>query len=95
MYGTSFLRHKQVKLLSLKYADATRVAALLQPLKSDQGTIVADQVTASLILIDTPEKLAEMSAVVEKADIATISRHHATETKTFRVAVCPARGDSA
>ena len=82
-YGRSFNDQKQVKVVELKYADAAHVAEMLTPLKSPIGTVVSDAVTASLILIDTPGKLAEMEAVIARADIKTISRVMATETESF------------
>lgn len=84
-HGGSFYDNRQVQMVDLKYADAVRVKDMLTPLKSETGTIVADPVTASLILIDTPEKLSEMRTVVARADLDTISRVLPTETKVFNL----------
>jgi len=83
LYGVSFYDHKKVKVVELKYADPTRVAGMIDKIKSTIGMIVADPVTGSLILIDTPEKIGEMQEVIAKADISTVSRVLPTETKTF------------
>jgi len=83
MYGVSFYDHKKVKIVELKYADPTRVAGMMDKIKSAIGMIVADPVTGSLILIDTPDKIGEMQQVIAKADISTVSRVLPTETKTF------------
>jgi len=83
LFGTSFYDQKQVRIRELKYADATRVATLLAPIKSSIGTVVSDQVTGTLILIDTPSKIQEMESVIASADIATLTRQFPTETKTF------------
>jgi len=83
LYGVSFYDQKQVKVVELKYADAPRVASLLAPVKSEIGTVVSDAITGTLILIDTPAKIAEMQAVIEKADIATVARVLPTETQTY------------
>jgi len=82
-YGVSFYDHKQVRILELKYADATRVATLLAPVKSGQGTVVADPVTGTLILVDTPSKILEMERVAMAADIKTIDRQIPTVTRQF------------
>ncbi len=82
-YGVSFYDQKQVRILELKYADATRVSTLLAPVKSEQGTIVADPVTGTLILVDTPDRIREMERVAMSADIATIDRQIPTETRQF------------
>jgi type II secretory pathway component GspD/PulD (secretin) len=83
LYGASFYDQKKVQVVELKYADPVRVATMIEKIKSAIGTIVADPVTGSLILIDTPEKIGEMQAVIAKADISTVSRVLPTETKTF------------
>lgn len=81
--GSSFLDQKQVRTVELKYADANRVATMVGSVKSDIGTVVADQVTGTLILIDTPGKIDEMMGVVESADIPTVSRMVPTVTRAF------------
>jgi type II secretory pathway component GspD/PulD (secretin) len=81
--GVSFYDQKQVRILELKYADAARVATLLGPVKSAQGTVVADAVTGTLILVDTPAKIREMERVAASADIKTIDRQIPTETRQF------------
>lgn len=83
LFGTSFYDQKQVKILELKYADPVRVASLLEPIKSSIGTVVSDQVTGTLILIDTPAKIREMEAVAATSDISTVQRQFPTVTRTF------------
>lgn len=82
-YGASFYDKKQVRVVTLKYADPVRIATVLAPVKSSLGTIVSDAVTGNLILIDTPDRIREMTAIVEKADLATVSRVVPTETRTY------------
>jgi len=81
--GRSFYDQKQVRVIDLKYADPTHVAKMLEPIKSTIGFVVADQVTGTLILIDTPANIGEMQAIISKADIPTLTRVLPTETKTF------------
>jgi general secretion pathway protein D len=83
--GTSFYNNKQVKMIDLKYADPARVAAMLEPVKSTIGTVVADPVTGVLILIDTTDKIAEMETIIARADLSTVSRVLPTETQTFEL----------
>jgi len=80
LYGTSFYDNKQVKIVSLKNASATRLQPLLEKIKSTIGVAVIDPVSNTLVLIDTPDKLKEMLAIIDKADVLTT-----TETKTFTV----------
>ena len=84
-HGISFYDKKQVRIVDLKYANPARVAALIGPLKSEAGTVVHDDVTGTLVLIDTPEKIVEMLAVIAKADITTVARVMPTETREFVV----------
>jgi type II secretory pathway component GspD/PulD (secretin) len=81
--GTSFYDHKKVRMVELKYADPVRVATMLDKIKSSIGTLVADPVTGTIILIDTPDKIQEMQAVIARADLSTVSRVLPTETRTF------------
>jgi len=83
LYGSSFYDQKKVRVVELTYADPSRVATMLGVIKSAIGTVVSDPVTGTLILIDTPGKIAEMMAVVERADINTVSRVLPTETRTY------------
>jgi type II secretory pathway component GspD/PulD (secretin) len=83
LYGTSFYEHRKVKIAELKYADPAHVASMLDKLRSEIGVVAADQVTGTIILIDTPERIREMQMVIDKTDIATVSRLVPTETKTF------------
>ena len=84
-HGVSFFNNKRVEIVDLKYADASHVSQILSSVKSEIGTVVADPVTGTLLLIDTPAKIVEMQAIVAKADIATVSRVVPTETQTFRL----------
>ena len=82
-YGVSFYDNKQVKICELRYADPTRVASLLAPVKSTIGTVVSDEKTGTIILIDTPAKVREMERIIQAADINTVERILPTVTKAF------------
>lgn len=84
-YGTSFYDNKRVRIVELQYADPNRVAEMLAEVRSKIGTVVADPVTGTLVLIDTPEKTEEMMRVIRKTDIATVSRVLPTETQAFKL----------
>ena len=83
MHGVSFYDHKDVQIVGLKYADPARVAQMLASVKSAIGTVAADPVSGTLILVDTPAKIAEMRRVIETADIPTVSRVIPTRTRNF------------
>ncbi len=71
LFGSSFADQRQVKRLQLQYADATNVAVVLGNMKSAIGRVIADAQTRTIVLIDVPEKLAQMVEVVESMDRAT------------------------
>jgi type II secretory pathway component GspD/PulD (secretin) len=85
IYGISFYDEKEVRIEELRYADAARVATLLGAIKSEIGTVVADPLTGTLILIDTPAKIEEMRAIIDKTDIATIGRLSPTTNQSFTI----------
>ena len=80
LYGQSFYDRKTTKVLYLKYAVPSRVAQLLEKIKSQQGQIIFDDNTGALIMIDTPEKIQAMEPVAASEEQPTAER---TVTKTF------------
>jgi len=68
-HGVSFYDQKQVRVIDLKYADPSRVEKLLSPIKSEGGTLISDQVSSTIVLIDTPEKIREMLSIIKFADV--------------------------
>lgn len=82
-YGESFYDRREVRIVELKYADPTRVAGMLEPMRSQRGSIVADPVSGNMVLIDMPGRIREMQKVIERTDIATIDRVIPTVTRSF------------
>jgi len=83
LYGEGFYERKQAKIIELKSAVPSRMAALLAEVKSSAGKIVFDDTTGNLVLIDTPEKIMEMEQVIRKAEIPTYQRVYPTVTTNF------------
>ena len=83
LHGEGFYERKQAKIIQLKYASPKSVAAILAEIKSSIGKIVADDATGTLVLIDTPEKIREMEAVILKSELPTIQRQMPTVTTNF------------
>lgn len=82
-YGEGFYERKQAKIIELKSAVPSKMAALLAEVKSAMGKIVFDDNTGNLVLIDTPEKIREMEEVVKKAEIPTYQREYPTVVTNF------------
>ena len=83
--GVDFNDQRKTVIYQLKYASAQNVGTLLGNVKSDIGKIIFDDTTGLLVLVDTPQKIEEMDAVVKKSDISTIARVLPTETEVFEL----------
>lgn len=77
-HGVGFYEKRDIKIIELKHSSASRVVGMLKGMKSDIGTLIFDEPTSTLVLIDTPSKIKEMIAVASMAD-------RPTETVIFRL----------
>lgn len=78
IYGERFSDRKQLLMKELKYAKAQDVSKSLVQIKSNIGRIVIDEGTNTLVILDTLEKIAQMSPVIENLD-------KPIETKVFEL----------
>lgn len=67
-YGEDYADARDVHWLRLKYAAPSQIFKMLDPVKSKIGSIVADEQSGTIILIDTPEKIKFMLEVIEELD---------------------------
>lgn len=70
-YGRKFNENTKVKIVYLKYARPTYVLTALQNIRSNIGKIVIDEDTGSVVMIDTPEKIAEMEQAIDEMEYKT------------------------
>lgn len=68
-YGVRFQDKKQAKVVKLKYAKSADLSKALSQIKTNVGKIVVDDASNTVVLIDTPEKIKEMEAFIDKADL--------------------------
>lgn len=73
-YGEPFETNKQIDFVQLKYAKSADLARSLVQMKTNFGKVVADENSNSLVLIDTPQKIAEMKIFINNADIPIQTR---------------------
>lgn len=78
IYGERFADRKRLLMKELKYAKAQDVSKSLVQIKSNIGRIVIDEGTNTLVILDTVEKIAQMSPVIENLD-------KPIETKVFEL----------
>ena len=81
LYGRKFSDLRQVRTFRLQYAIPQQAFNLLDSLKSEIGRLLVDEDSGTVMVIDTPEKLAEMDralATLEKGvTIKTIDLKYA------------------
>ncbi|MBU2103053.1 MAG: secretin N-terminal domain-containing protein [Candidatus Omnitrophota bacterium] len=64
LYGKNFFDSRQVKVFRLKYAIPEQAFSLLDAIKSDIGRLLVDSESGSVVIIDTPEKIAEAESAL-------------------------------
>ncbi len=68
MFGKKFNDKTQVSIVHLQYSKPSYVLAALDSIKSNIGKIIIDEDTGSIVLIDTPEVIAEMKEAIKKIE---------------------------
>ncbi|MCK4248551.1 MAG: hypothetical protein KAX15_02105, partial [Candidatus Omnitrophica bacterium] len=68
LYGESFTDAREIRVFRLKYAIPQKAFELLDILKSKVGKLLADLDTGTILVVDTPEKIAEMEKVLKIAE---------------------------
>ncbi|MCU0665997.1 MAG: hypothetical protein MUF05_02770 [Candidatus Omnitrophica bacterium] len=74
LYGERFQDKKRAKIIQLKYAKAADISRALTQMKTNIGKVIADDVSNTLVIIDTPIKLIEMAEFVKNADVPIETR---------------------
>ena len=67
-YGKKFGERKETRTIRLSYAKPANVMKVIDSLKSDLGKIISDDATGTIILIDTPQAIATMTAAINELD---------------------------
>jgi len=67
-YGKNFGERKETRTIRLIYAKPANVMKVFDSLKSDLGNIISDDSTGTIILIDTPQSIATMTAAINELD---------------------------
>ena len=67
-YGKKFNDKSKVSIVHLSYAKPSYVLAALDSIKSALGKIIIDEDTGSVVLIDTPQVIAQMKEAIEKME---------------------------
>ncbi|MBN3039955.1 MAG: hypothetical protein JW867_02385 [Candidatus Omnitrophica bacterium] len=67
-YGRRYWDSRTLKVYELEHAKATKTANILTQVASKVGKVITDESTNSVIVLDIPEKIAQMDDVVLKTD---------------------------
>ncbi len=73
-YGKKYWDKKDLRVFNLKHAKAGRVKDVLSQLSSSIGKVVVDEPTNTVMVIDIPEKIAQMVPIVEKIDKPLVTK---------------------
>ena len=91
LYGKIYNEKRELRVITLEYANAGTVLQTLSDVKSEIGRIIANEKTGTLILIDIPEKVKEMRDIIVKLDLPTIQRVVSTVKKVFEFSYATAK----
>ena len=67
-YGQDYGDAREVRMIKLKYASPSQVFKMLDPTKSKVASIIVDEQTGTIILMEVSEKLQFMLKIVEELD---------------------------
>lgn len=68
LHGEKWSDPRQAKIFKLEYARPSDVMAVLNTLKSKVGSVMADNESGTIAIMDTPEKIAQMREAVSSMD---------------------------
>jgi general secretion pathway protein D len=73
-YGYKFGETTVTRIEKLTYAKAAEIGTIVNQIKSPSGKVVVDEKSNTLIIKDSPAKIDEVRAIIERVDVPTESR---------------------
>lgn len=74
IYGEKYNNKTKVKIIKLEYAKASEIAKFLNQLKTRVGKIIADDISGTVVIIDSPQAVLDMEDMVSKFDTPVETR---------------------
>ena len=74
LHGVKWADPRQVKIFKLQYARPTDVLNVLATLKSGVGTAVVDNESGTVVIMDTPERIAKMKEAISSMDKESLTQ---------------------
>ncbi len=68
LYGRKYADVRMARIIKLRYAVPSQVFTVLSASKSDIGKVIIDEDSATLILLDTEDKIQEMEKIVNEME---------------------------
>lgn len=68
-YGVKFGQQQETQIRQLAYAKTPDMMAVLNQMKSTTGKVIPDEKSGTLILVDNPDKVDEMMAIITRLDV--------------------------
>jgi MSHA biogenesis protein MshL len=73
MYGKRFNDKTKTEIIKLNYANAQEIASALNQIKTSVGKVISDDVSSTIVLIDSPENIDKMKKLISQMDIPLIT----------------------
>jgi len=74
LHGTKWADPRQVRVFKLQYAKPTNVLTVLDTLKSTVGSIVVDNESGTVVIMDTPERITKMKDAISSMDKESLTQ---------------------
>lgn len=74
MYGEKYAEKKDIMTFQLKYAKAAEVGKALNQIKTKLGKIIVDEGSNTIVVIDNPSTVAQISNMIQNIDIPTVTK---------------------
>ena len=68
-YGYEFEENEEARVIRLSYADPVDVVVRLNDIKSPTGRVLSDNLSNTVVLLDSPEFVTKMQSVIEEMDV--------------------------
>jgi len=72
-HGKVFNDKTRTEVVKLNYASALEVSEALRQMKSDIGKVIAEDVSNTIVIVDTPENIVKMKDVISKMDVRLVT----------------------
>ena len=74
LHGTKWADPREIRIFKLQYAKPTDALTLLDTLKSKVGTAVMDNESGTVVIMDTPERIAKMKEAISSMDKESLTQ---------------------